>query len=214
MIEASVETVAKTLIEWRKRLGIELNLAESRSSVEQALNQLPPLTAVYGRMLLIALRNGWTAFFQNGISGSDPFPPMSYLAHKLLDTTAMRICCSNDGNIWEVYASARLGGAEPIGYRRSVFACRGDSGRWVFGQNGDPLPFEDLSQYARKKIRERFTDDLLDRYLGAFGLKVFDPDFFIVNEERPGIVLTRTDTPAGFKEFTLQEVREKKPWKQ
>jgi hypothetical protein len=212
VIEAPLETVVKTLIEWNSGLGIDLGLDEVRSSVQQALSTLPPLTAIMGKVLLVALRNGWTAFFQNGILGSDPFGPMSYMAHELLDTRAMRICCSIDGNIWEVYASARLGGSTPLGFLRTLSACRDDSGRWVFSQSGEPFSFEDVSIYARTKIRERLTDELFDRYLHAFGLEVFDPDFFIVSGDRRAIALTRTNMPAGFKTFTLQEVREGKPW--
>ena len=213
VIEAPVEEVAKAFINWRKNIGIELRLDEIRSSIKQALNFLQPLSARMDKVLLLSLRNDWSAFFQNGILGSDPFGPMSYMAHELLDTRAMRICCSIDGNIWEVYASARLGGSAPIGYLRSISACREDSGRWVFDHSGEPFSFEDVSQYSRTKIRDRFSDELLDRYLHAFGLDVFDPGFFIVNEKRPAFALTRTTIPAGFKTFTLQEVRDGKPWK-
>lgn len=213
VIQAPTEMVANSLVKWRQRLGIELTVAEVRSSLEVALNQLPPLTAIMGKFLLVGLRNGWTALFQNGILGSDPFPPMSYLAHTILDTTAMRICCSPDGNMWEVYSPARLGGSEPLGFHRTLYACRNDSGRWEFGQSGEPFPFEDLSQYARRKIRDRFNDDLFAQYLRAFGLEVFDPGFFVVNENRPAVILKRSDIPGNFPQFSVQEVREGKPWK-
>jgi hypothetical protein len=213
VIEAPIEIAAKAFTDWKQRLDIKLEVVAVHSSLEQALSYLEPLCQFKNRTIFIALANGWSAFFQNGIQGSDPFPPMSYMACTLLDTRAMRICSSNDGNIWEVYASSRLGGSVPTGYLRSICACREDSGRWMFHQSGEPFSFEELGEYSRTRIRDRFNDELFDRYLRAFGLEIFDPGFFSVDRERPAYALIHTNVPAGFRKFSLQEVREGKPWK-
>jgi hypothetical protein len=53
---------------------------------------------------------------------------------------------------------------------RDVRATR--DGRWVFGEGGDPLPFEDLESYRAKRIADRLTPRHLERYAIALGIPV------------------------------------------
>jgi hypothetical protein len=168
------------------------------------------------RRLFIATAAGWTACFQSGIDGSDPYPAMSLLAEKL-GVLAMRVCSAPPGaqwpaNIWEVYAPTELGGVPPLHYRRSICASN-DGGRWVFDQSGAPYDFEDQSRYAAPRKRDRFDRDLLTRYLEQFGLRPFSDSFYVVSPESPGVILEANERwPRAVREFSLDEVKAGKPW--
>src|SRR5262245_18883779 len=120
LIDAPPEMVVKGLIDWHAGLGVRY-VREKYDSLLTALQALLPLTNAKTRRLYVPTSNGWTACFQNGIQGSDPFPAMSFLATKL-SVVAMRICHAPDypslATAWEVYAPESLGGKPPLGYRR------------------------------------------------------------------------------------------------
>ncbi len=88
----------------------------------------------------------------------------------------MRVCATPDDDLypavmWEVWAPKRMGGNE-WGYRRSV-AVSNNGGKWVFEESGEPYPFEERGRYATSRKRDRFTRDMLRRYLAASALDPF-----------------------------------------
>jgi hypothetical protein len=53
-----------------------------------------------------------------------------------------------------------------------------DGGRWDFSAEGNPLPFEAMAAYGRRRIRDRFTAEMLYDYLEALGVPFnTDPDW-------------------------------------
>ena len=179
------------------------------------MEALPPLSASKRRRLFVETKSPWTACFQSGIDGSDPTPAMSVLAQQI-GVIAMRVCSTHNkakwpAAIWEVYAPPSLGGDPTSGYRRSVCAAN-DGGRWVFHQSGLPYPFEDISAYKAARKKDRFTHQLLERYLLEFGLTPFDDNFYVVNTKQPGIVLERPPWKNEPRAFTLADAVAGKPW--
>lgn len=164
------------------------------------------------RLLFVATTAGWTAFFQSGSAGSDPFPAMSFLA-KRMGVLGMRVCTTAPAvmfpaSVWEVYAPVELGGM-PLGYHRSIVAAN-DGGRWVFEESGKRYPFEKPGSYTLTRKRDRFTRELLAEYLAHFGLEPFSDSFYQVSPEHPGVLLEdRTCWPLRVPEFTLDEARAK-----
>jgi hypothetical protein len=55
------------------------------------------------------------------------------------------------------------------GKERVVLALKED--RWTFYQNGEPLPFEDLSLYENKRIKDRINMDVIIRYVKELGIE-------------------------------------------
>ena len=53
-----------------------------------------------------------------------------------------------------------------------------DGTRWSFDVSGTPQDFEDLEAYRSRRIRDRFTSEMLERYCKALGIEVFDPEFY------------------------------------
>lgn len=216
LIHLPVETVVHEFVTWQASIGTDCQ-RHALATFEDALAGLPPLSAQKRRALFVPTGSGWTAYFQSGIDGSDPFPAMSYLAGQL-GVLAMRVCSTPrdatwPATIWEVYAPEDQGGLPPLHYRRSVCAMN-DGGRWVFEQSGEPFPFESLDDYDRPRKRERFTHELLAEYLAHFDLFPFEDAFFTVNLESPAILLERyrPSLPAC-PEFTLDEVLAGIPWR-
>jgi hypothetical protein len=217
LINAPPKECIDSLRSWHESIGIQYTERRVTSSFADALDCLPPLSAEKRRKLFVSTCSGWTAFFQSGIQGSDPFPVMSMLA-KLLRVTAMRVCVTPDGAmwhavIWEVYAPPELGGQSPLGNRRSLAAAN-DGGRWTFDQSGEPYPFERIECYARPRRRDRFTRDLLSEYLAHFSLSPFDDAFYFVSAAQPATILEQTlRWTAPPPEYTLEQVVSGVPWR-
>jgi hypothetical protein len=216
LIHASVDIVSARYLAWHLELGRRLE-ARSGSDFAASLGFLPPLSAEKRRCIFVSTRSGWTAFFQSGIQGSDPFPVMNHLT-KLLDVDSMRICTTppaavHPACIWEVYAPESRGGVPPLLYRRAVSVASED-GRWSFHASGQPFPFEELAAYSVRRKRDRFTPSMLRQYLAHFDLFPFEDDFFSPPGSPPSALIecaNRWDTPPA--DFTLEEVRAGLPWR-
>jgi hypothetical protein len=216
LINASVPSCVDSLQSWHESIGIRYTSQAVSSSFGDALGLLPPLSAESRRKLFMPTLAGWTAFFQSGIQGSDPFPIMSMLAMRL-GVLAMRVCVTPRNAtwpavIWEVYAPPELGGDPTLGYRRSIGASN-DGGRWVFDQSGAPYSFERLEYYTRPRKRDRFPPELLEEYLAHFDLKPFEDAFYRPSAVAPAVVLERTSRWDSIPpEFTLDQVVAGEPW--
>jgi hypothetical protein len=60
-----------------------------------------------------------------------------------------------------------------INHLRSV-ALTFDGRRWVFDEAGEVQPYEETDRYKRRRVGERFTSEMVERYCAALGLAVFD----------------------------------------
>jgi hypothetical protein len=123
--------------------------------------------------------DGWTLLLTNGPTGTDVGMVPS-LAARELDCRAVRAVCVRDGEdefparIMEVFGPD---GSGPLLARRAITAAN-DGGEWVFETTGEPLPFERLDQYDRRRKTERFTSDLLYQYLRQLGIPIeVEPDW-------------------------------------
>lgn len=215
IIRAPVELVVERLQAWQAGGGTHYRTERCGDTLEGCFQALLPLTHAKTRRLFLATRAGWTACFQNGIDGSDPFPAMSYLA-RTIGVEAMRICRTPPharwpATIWEVYAPESQGGVPPLGYRRAL-AASNDGGRWCFIDSGPRFPFEEPARYAARRVRDRFTGAMLAEYLATgFDLRPFDDADYIVSWGRPGVVLHQTTNVHRLPEYTLAEVRAGRP---
>src|SRR5262249_42389236 len=53
-----------------------------------------------------------------------------------------------------------------------------DGGGWVFETSGDIQPYEKPEMYVARRVRDRFTPDLLEEYCRALGIRLFDEHFY------------------------------------
>jgi hypothetical protein len=194
LIRAALPDVVRELAAWQSSIAIARTLRTLTTSFAAALEALAPLSQDKRRTLLVQTTSDWTAYFQNGIAGSDPFPVMSLLAERM-QVLSMRVRSTPPdaafpATIWEVYAPPSQGGAPRLHYRRSLHAAN-DGGRWTFGQTGEPFAFEDLAAYERPRKRDRFTCEMLQGYLAHFGVEPFGDAFYVVSPESPAVLLER-----------------------
>jgi hypothetical protein len=169
-------------------------------SLEDSLGALLPLhSGSPRRYVFVATHSGWTAYFDNGWQGTDAFPPMSFLAREL-GTRALRVVARLDAALLELYGPRDT---EWLNVERAVGAVL-DGDRWSFVDQGPPLPFEDEARYAARRIRDRFTLELLDEYAGHLGVRPLDDAFY----SPPAFVLERRRTPyVDQREYSLEEAR-------
>jgi len=83
-----------------------------------------------------------------------------------------------------------------------------DGGRWVFGQSGEPFPFEKLEHYQARRVRDRFTFDMLKDYLRHLGLSPFEEDFYLPAGAPAWLVEKTGPVVPAHKEYTLAQARE------
>ncbi len=92
-----------------------------------------------------------------------------------------------------------------LNYARGV-AVGQDGARWRFEQQGEPLPFEDTSAYQRRRVKDRFTEQMLLDFAAHLGLFPMDEDFYA---DHGVLVTTRHDADADRFAMTLAQVRAK-----
>ena len=56
---------------------------------------------------------------------------------------------------------------------------------------GRPYAFEDVSHYSARRIKERFTGDVLIDYLNRLGVRPFEESFYVVSKESPAFLIHR-----------------------
>jgi hypothetical protein len=59
-----------------------------------------------------------------------------------------------------------------------------DSGGWEFFQEGDPLPFEDVSHYSARMKKKRVTPEIIEEYLTRYGYGTLDADYWLTAPAR------------------------------
>lgn len=172
------------------------------NSLSQLLMSLEPLSRNGGeRELVIATNSRWSAFLDNGVILQERIGTAIGICNELHCGAVIVTCIPDskvaDGSIqFQVLDSDSCGRVQ---FRRTVYVTN-ESGRWVFGAYGEPLPFEIENTYSDRKIRNRFTSDMLDKYCEAMGIRLFDPEFY----GPEGYIIYRSGRICG---MTLEEGR-------
>jgi hypothetical protein len=217
-LETDADHAARALTTWRAGLqaprGIAVEARLVSGSLEQALSTLLPMTSPETRReLFIPTRSPWTAYVENGWGGTDAGSVMRYMARTLgcrgLRVVAVPHTLREDKGRYgavmlEVYGPHQTAF---LNYVRALGASN-DGGRWVFDQSGEPFPFEKVEQYQARRVRDRFTFDMLKEYLHHLGLSPFEEDFYLPEGASAWLVeRTGTFVPAQT-EYTLAQARE------
>jgi hypothetical protein len=218
-IEGDISIVAEWFRDWdqsvQRARGVEVRMHVVSGSLEELLHRLEPLTSVERRRhLFVSTCSKWTAYFDNGWQGADA-AVLSYAASEL-GCRAVRIAMEPDtmgskprptqrgrfgATIFEVYGPKQT---SFLNYERSI-AVANDGGKWKFEQAGAPLEFECQEAYRARAVRDRFTPEMLERYLLALGIHAFDSEFF---GPEARLLERRGPHAVGLREYSLREVRD------
>lgn len=203
-LEAPLDSVAETLVAWRRshewfRGQPQLvAVASVDQPFPECLARLEPLTVgSRSRELLLETQTRWVAYFDNNHDGTDP-AAVGYLPTKL-HCQSLFVTCVPDTFDENRKPAGRYGGVqfqlfgpEPnpiLNYVRTIGAIH-DGDRWAFDTGGVPQPFEQPERYRARRIRDRFTAEMLEEYCAALGVRYFDPTFYgsrgvLVEDTRP-----------------------------
>lgn len=171
------DEAAELLAAWRRGLDRDTTVKNlTPDGFPFAFHHLEPLTMPgHPRELLVEF-GSWTAYFDNGLHGSDPIGPVGYLC-EVAQVKGLAICAVPDAGRrlgavkWELFAERPM---QILNYERTI-ALVHESSKWVFETTGQPLPFEHLERYEARRPRDRFDSALVESYSQALGLDVFNP---------------------------------------
>ena len=217
-LETDAEHAAHAFAAWQAGLlepkGVTVETRPVRGSLEQVLSALLPLTdSETQRHLFIPTRGAWTGYVDNAKGGADAASAMSYMAQTLgcrgLRVVAVPHTLRKDKGRYgavmlEVYGPHRT---HWLNYLRTLYASN-DGGHWVFGQSGEPFPFEKQERYQARRVRDWFTFDMLAEYLRHLGLSSFEEDFYLPEGTPAWLVEKTGPLVRARKEYTLAQARE------
>jgi hypothetical protein len=184
-LDASTSDVARWLQEglgpnWLVRLAAWEDLSD-------AVQELAP-SPVMSTYAVVPV-GSWSLVLNNGPRGTDVGMLPSQAARELggRGIRAVRVDDDEPGfpaRILEVYGPD---GDGPLKSIRSIVAAN-DGGEWVFETAGEPLKFERLDEYTRRRKSDRFTGTLLFDYLRELDVPVdTEPDW------RSGVIVEQTE---------------------
>ena len=160
---------------------------ETGRALEEKLHQLLPLNSAGNRTLVCETKSNWSVYVTNEISGADIHSQPSYITKTLrIKSVAVTLVADTKdqpGSTQFVYRDGTQTkeiiapqGSYSEFPSRSLAAHK--ESKWEFHEHGEPLPFEDLERYKEKRIKDRLTFDMVERYCAEFGISLFDPDFY------------------------------------
>jgi len=218
-VEADCATVVDTFLSWQKELDRSFRKRSVIGPLKTALKTLLPLTDV-GRLryLFVPTASQWTAYFDNGWRGPDPDAVVGYLAPERLDRRGVTIDAvrhtlrrTPEGRRGR-YGSVQFGlygpEGEPPGNAIRVVYAANDGGPWEFGTFGKLLPFENTERYMARRVKDRFTLEMLRDYLQELDIRAFEEEFYLPPDNNTAMLLERTDARLrNLNEYTLAEAR-------
>ncbi len=218
-LELGAEQAAQAFATWQRGLpisqGFTVEVLPISGTLEQVLSSLLPLSGGERlRHLFIPTRSAWTAYVENQWTGTDAASAMSVMAGRLsvrcLRVVAVPHTLRKDGGgrygavMLDVFGPKQPGKLN--NYVRALGASN-DGGRWVFDQSGEPFPFEQVERYQERRVRDRFTFEMLKDYLRHLGLSPFEEDFYLPLGSSAWLVQKTGPFTTVGREYTLEEAR-------
>jgi hypothetical protein len=218
-LELGAEQAAQAFATWQRGLPASrdntIEVLPVSGTLEQVLSSLLPLTSGerQRRYLFIPTRSAWTAYVNSVWTGTDAASAMSVMARRL-SIRCLRVVAvphtlrGNQGRYGSVMLDV-FGPEQPgkiSNYVRSIYAAN-DGGRWVFGHSGEPFPFEQVEQYQARRVRDRFTFEMLKDYLRHLGLAPFEEDFYMPPGSCAWLIQKTGPLTTVGREYTLEEAR-------
>lgn len=211
-LELPLQEATVVFEQWQRSLYGRVDVSDLREGFPESLRSLEPLVGgARPRKLLVGVGN-WTAYFDNSLRGTDPESPIGHIS-RTAPCSGVQILTAphtiglhgNEGRAGGLLF--RLFGpleGEFLNYVRTVSVIW-DGTRWVFDAVGTPQAFEETERYTARRVRERFTSDMLERYCQALGLDVFNHTVY-----GPKAVLFHTDVqlPENPVVMSLEEAQE------
>lgn len=191
LLESPFTEFSEAFMRWRDRLDAEFGGRTERrhfhAPLSESLLALEPLTSPLDRYLLTETRSGWSAIFANGLRVNDVYSPVAYLP-TIMGCRGLDVRCAPDSSACtdrdalQVYGAVSFGLYGPnetdwLNRIRSISVANDVSG-WAFTALGEVQPYEQVENYGKRKIANRFTPEMLESYCAALGIDLFNADFY------------------------------------
>jgi hypothetical protein len=211
-LEKDIEEIHDAHLKWNERNHVTVRVDRISGSLPEMLTHLTPLTAPLRRQMWVITKSGWTAYFDNSVTGPDPRTPISYLSEQLqcrglLAAYQPHTLHSDFGRGKGTYGAVMFEMYGPGGDLLNCIrvVCVAWDGRWTFNLFGPVQPFEEEDRYSARRLKNRFTPEMVERYCQALGVRLFDDDFYC----GPAVMLSTLDQwQNGWRELTLAEAWE------
>lgn len=183
LLETSIDALVEFQRQWAASRSQVRELHLFRANLADALLKLEPLNSF--TVLYVATRSAWTAVFQACLGSESPYSEVSYPA-EAMSCRGVLITWAPDtydertgkglygGTGFQLFAPHRT---DFLNHERAIMAVHDTSG-WVFQLNGRQQPFEEPHHYTKRRIRDRLTPEMLDRYCRAIGIRPFEEEFY------------------------------------
>ena len=214
-LEVPLDDAARALEDWRRSLYSSVAVSRPPDGFPDVLGRLEPLTGgARPRELLLVGAGGWTAYFDNSLHGTDAVSAVGHLSRTLrcqglaIEVVPHTARAGDDTQGRMGAVQFELFGpieTEFLNYVRTVSAAF-DGSRWQFTATGTEQAFEEVDAYRARRVRDRFTSAMLERYCRALGIEVFDPGFY-----GPEAVFVASDVPMA-PEGLVMSLRETQEW--
>jgi len=191
-VEASFPSLCEAFQEWHRTIdakyeGLKTEFRTIVAPLGSALLSLEPLTTPLDRYLLVETKSSWTAIFANGLRVNDVCSPVSYLP-LLLNCRGLEVGYAPDRSkskrrdlirkwghtLFALYGPRNTDWLNRIRH----LSVSNDVNGWSFSESGEVQPFEELDHYKKKRIQDRFTVEMLERYCRALGIELNQVDFY------------------------------------
>jgi hypothetical protein len=214
-LRVEFETAVDALRRWSTDLyGDTVAVEYLTGGLTETLPMLEPLIGgARPRELLISASDGWVAYFDCGLHGTDAVSTVGYLS-STIGCQGLAIDDAPHTAGLPGVKNGRLGGVqfelfgpnqtEFLNYVRAIGVVY-DGGRWTFNATGTEQWFEDAAAYRARRVRDRFTSTMLERYCKAMDLDVFNPASY---GPRAALIRSPRPTPKGGYVMSLQQVQQ------
>lgn len=183
------ETDASRVAGWLAKIADRSIRTLPPMRLSDLVKEIPPTTELrdFARRDLVIPLGGWCALLNNSVRGTD-LGPLPWKAPMRLSCRGVRAVATaappHPATMLDVHAPDS---EHPLHKRRGLYAESND-GRWSFGSSGEPFDFEEVERYSERRIRDRFTPEMLERYLIALGI----PLLRSVEELIEGVIVVAT----------------------
>jgi hypothetical protein len=220
-IELEWSTVISEFVEWQKSIknkhGIQVSTHTITGDLENVLSALLPLRmSDSNRYLFIPTASNWSVYLDNGYRSTD-HTAIRYMARRCVCRTIWIVACPHTLKIQEDKRYGRQGalilsvyGPEKTDWRNRIRTIRleNDAGKWEFEHFGIPFSFEKIERYTAKRLEDRFTFDMMKRYLRELGLSPFEEDFYLPPSNPSATLVELTgNLPHTARDVTFEEAR-------
>lgn len=197
-LELPLEQALQELSLWTRSLYSAVSIERLSGGLATLLPRLEPLTGgSRPRELLVEVGPRWTAYFDCSLRGTDAVSAIGHLS-RTVPCQGVAIRCvprvPASGSRPPRFGSVQFELFGPLqtaflNYVRTVSVTFSGS-KWEFCATGTEQAFEERDAYRSKRVRDRFTSEMLERYCRAIGI---DP--FVAESYGPNAVLLESAVP-------------------